>query len=218
MTVSATATKEFWTREDDFAYYRIVKGADELEVYDQGTFVRGFSTWQLGLGGVVLSKRPLKVSRAGYAVMESKCPVWLRIRRVIEALIVRELVGATRLTDSQRKYLGIRLRHLAEWTRDLGLWRAVELLTDPWGRHLPLSALAHYTKFVHIPEAGELACAAHDLDGTFVVTDALLDRFGMDSLEDWLALLSEADLLPQGYSVIESRSLRHAEGIGAEAF
>lgn len=216
MTVSAT--KEFWTREDDFAYYRIVKGADELEVYDQGTFVRGFSTWQLGLGGVVLSKRALKVSRAANVLMESECPVWLRIRRVIEALIVRELMGAARLTDSQRKYLGIRLRHLAEWTRDLGLWRAVELLTDPWGRHLPLSALARYTKFVHIPETGELACAAHDMDGTFVVTDALLDRFGMDSLEDWLALLSEADLLPQGYSVIESRSPRHAEGIAAEAF
>ena len=68
--MTESATTEFWTREDDLAYYRIVKGADELEVYDQGTFVRGFSTWQLGLGGLVLSKRPLKVHRAGNAVPE----------------------------------------------------------------------------------------------------------------------------------------------------
>lgn len=216
--MSESATKEFWTREDDLAYYRIVHDADELQVYDQGSFVRGFSTWQLGLGGLVVSKRPLKVSRAGHVVMESECPIWLRIRRVIEALIVRELMSAQRLTDSQRKYLGIRLRNLAEWTRGLGPWRGVRLLTDPWGRHLPLSALADYTRFVHMPEAGELACAAHDMDGTFVVTDALLDRFGMDSLHDWLALLSEAGLLPEDYSVLESRSPAPSDAAGAHAF
>lgn len=216
--MTESAAKGFWTREDDLAYYRIVHDADQLEVYNQGTFVRGFSTWQLGVGGVVLSKRPLKVNRAGTAVMELECPVWLRIRRVIEALIVRELAGAKQLTDAQKKYLGIRVRNLAEWTPDPGMWKGVKLLTDPSGNHLPLSALARYTRFVHIPEPGALACAAHDMEGTFVVTDALLDRFGMDSLEDWLELLSEADLLPEGYSVIERQSLQHSSAAGAQAF
>src|SRR6185312_3219392 len=182
---------------DDLAYYRIVHDADELKVYNQGTFVRGFSTWQLGVGGVVLSKRPLKLNRAGTAVMELECPVWLRIRRVIEALIVRELTAAPDLTDSQKKYLGIRVRDLPEWTSDAAPWKGVKLLTDAAGQHLPLSALLHYTRFVHVPEAGAVACAAQEMDGTFVVTDALLDRFGMDSLRGWLALLSEADLLPE---------------------
>lgn len=216
--MTESATKEFWTREDDLAYYRIVRGADELEVYDQGTFIRGFSTWQLGLGGLVLSKRPLKVHRVGNAVPELECPVWLRIRRVIESLIVRQLTSANTLTDSQKKYLGIRIRNLAEWTSDPGLWKGVKLLTDHWGEPLPLSALARYTRFVHIPEPEPLSCTAHDMEGTFVVTDALLDRFGMDSLEDWLELLSDADLLPEGYSVIEHRPPRRSEAIGAPAF
>jgi hypothetical protein len=216
--MTESAMKAFWTREDDLAYYRIVQGADELEVYDQGTFVRGFSTWQLGLGGVVLSKRPLKVHRAGNAVPELECPVWVRMRRVIEALIVRELTHAKVLTDSQKKYLGIRVRNLAQWSSDPAVWKGVKLLMDASGNPLPLSALAHYTRFVHIPEPEPVVCAAHDMDGTFVVTDALLDRFGTDSLEDWLELLADADLLPEGYSVVKSRSPRHAEGMGAQAF
>lgn len=216
--MTESATREFWTREDDLAYYRIVRGADELEVYDQRTFVRGFSTWQLGLGGVVLSKRPLKVDRGGNAVPELESPVWLRIRRVIEALIVRQLTSAKVLTDAQKKYLGIRVRNLAEWTSDPGLWKGVKLLTDHAGNPLPLSALARYRRFVHIPEPAALACAAHETAGTFVVTDALLDRFGMDCLEDWLELLSEADLLPGGYSVVQRQPAQRSEGTGAQAF
>lgn len=196
-------TPDFWTHEDHLACYRIVQGADALEVYNQDIFVRHFSTWQLNVGGVVVSKQPLELNFARSAA-ESECPVWAGIRKVIEALVIRELTTAKQLTDSQRKFLGFRFRSLAECAPDPSLWKEMKLLTDPWGRHLPLSVLARYKRFVHIPEAGALARAAHDRHETFVVTDALLDRFGMDSLRDWLALLSEAGLLPEGYSVIEA--------------
>lgn len=204
-----------WTLEDDLAYYRVVPGANVLEVYNQGVFVRDFGTWQVGCGGVVVSKQALEVNLARNALLEAQCPVWSRIRKALEALVIRELATARQLSDSQRKFLAIRFRSLARWAREPTFWKAVKLLTDPSGRHLPLAALANYTRFVHIPEPGALACAAHDTDGTFVVTDALLDRFGMDSLRPWLALLAESDLLPQGYSIIESESLEHLDLAGA---
>lgn len=191
-----TATPDFWTFEDPLASYRIVK-ADALEVYSQDVFVRHFNTWQLGVGGVVISKLPLELNFARNAA-ESECPVWAGIRRVIEALVIRELASARHLTDSQRKFLGIRFRDLAACTPDPSVWKGVKLLTDPSGNHLPLSALTRYTEFVHVPEAGMPACGAQVEPGTFVVTDALLDRFGVSSLHDWLALLSEAGLLAEG--------------------
>ena len=194
------ATPDFWTFEDHLACYRIVK-ADALEVYSEDVFVRHFNTWQLGVGGVVISKLPLELNFARNAAA-SECPVWSGIRKVIEALVIRQLAAARHLTDSQRKFLGIRFRELAACAPDPSVWKGVKLLTDPSGKHLPLSTLAHYRRFVHIPEAGTLACAAHGRHGTFVVTDALLDRFGMDSLHDWLALLSEAGLLAEGYRQI----------------
>jgi hypothetical protein len=203
----ASATGDFWTFEDDMAYYRLVLGAHALEVFNQSFFLGEFGTWQLGVGGVVASKLPLEIKVARDAVQESDCPVWTAIRNVIEALIIRELTSAHQLSDSQRKFLAIRLRSLTEWVSEPKSWKAVELLTDPSGKHLPLSALADYTKFIHIPEPGVLACAAHDTDGTFVVTDALLDRFGTDSLDDWLALLSDAGLLAESYSVIDAREM-----------
>lgn len=194
------ATPDFWTFEDHLASYRIVK-ADALEVFSQDVFVRHFNTWQLGVGGVVISKLPLELNFARNAT-ESECPVWSGIRKAIEALVIRELASARHLTDSQRKFLGIRFRELAACAPDPGVWKGVKLLTDPSGNHLPLSTLADYSRFVHIPEPGTLACAAHGRHGTFVVTDALLDRFGVDSLHDWLALLSEAGLLAEGYRQI----------------
>jgi hypothetical protein len=190
-----SATRDFWTLEDDLAYYRIVRGAHALEIYSEDIFVRHFSTWQLGVGGVVVSKLPLELNFAVSAA-ESACPVWSGIRKVIEALVIRSLTASGRLTDSQRKFLGIRFRDVALRASDPSVWKEVKLLTDPWGEHLPLSALARYNRFVHIPEAGPLACATHGIDGTFVVTDALLDRFGVDSLDDWLALMAGTGLLP----------------------
>jgi hypothetical protein len=192
-----SAAHDFWTLEDDLAYYRIVQGAHALEVYSQDVFVRHFSTWQVSVGGVVVSKQPLELNFARNAV-EAACPIWSGIRKVIEALVIRTLTTAGHLTDSQRKFLGIRFRDVTRCASDPSVWKGVKLLTDPWGEHLPLSALAHYSRFVHIPEPGPLACAAHGIDGTFVVTDALLDRFGTDSLPDWLALLAETGLLPAG--------------------
>jgi hypothetical protein len=189
------ATHDFWTLEDELAYYRIVQGAHALEVYSQDIFVRHFSTWQLSVGGVVVSKQPLELNFARNAV-ESQCPIWSGIRKVIEALVIRTLTATAHLTDSQRKFLGIRFREVAHGASDPNVWKRVKLLTDPWGEHMPLSALARYSRFVHIPESGPLACATHGTDGTFVVTDALLDRFGTDSLPDWLAMLADAGLLP----------------------
>lgn len=202
-----SATDDFWTFEDDLACYRLVRGAHALEVFNRDFFVREIGTWQLGVGGVVVSKLPLDLEVAGNAAPQSECPVWSGICKVIEALVIRELTTAEELSDSQRKFLGIRIRSLMESAREPSSWKGVKLLTNPSGKHLPLSALADYTRFVHIPQPGVLACAAHDTDGTFVVTDALLDRFGTDSLDDWLERLSEAGLLPEHYSVVEVREV-----------
>lgn len=193
-----STTGSFWTFEDDLGYYRILR-ADALAVYSQDIFVRHLSTWQMGVGGVVVSKQPLELDFARNA-RESDCPVWSGFRKVIETLVIRELTTAKQLTDAQRKFLGIRFRSLAGCVPEASVWKGMKLLTDSSGKHLPLSAVSRYARFVHVPEAETLACAARGTDGTFVVTDALLDRFGVDSLREWLALMAEAGLLPEGHS------------------
>lgn len=204
------ASRDFWTHEDDLAYYRIIPGAHALEVYSEDVFVRHFNTWQLGIGGVVVSKRPLELDFAK-DVAQSHCPIWSGIRQAIESLVIRALMTSGRLTDSQRKFLGVRFRAVAQCTPDPDAWKGMKLLTDPWGVHLPLSALSNYKRFVHVSEPGAPACAAHGIDGTFVVTDSLLDRFGVDSLRDWLALLADTGLLPEGCSFDGGRELGRLE-------
>ena len=176
-----------WTAEDDDAYYRLSQEQDELLVYNQGVFVERMSSWKTGLGGVIVSKGPLVVNFARNAVLDRQCSRWTRISRKLESLVVFKLNHAQKLSEGERKYLARRLNLL----RLLGVNPlTTKVLTDPSGKHLPLSELKAYKRFVHIEGEEALACAAHGADATFVVTDKLLSRFGASSLQDWLDKLS----------------------------
>lgn len=169
-----------WTFEDEFAYYK-VSGASELKIYNQGIYVEERSIWQMGMGGVVVSKLPLKVNFARNAVLVRECSTWNHIKGVMERLVLTRLASSSKLQDDQRRYLGRRLSTLRLQSPEL--WRDAKLLTDPSGRHFPLSHLKAYKSFVFATESTAAACAAHGRDGLFVVTDTLLDRFGVYSLD-----------------------------------
>jgi hypothetical protein len=197
-----------WTFEDEYAYYKVVHDATEMEVYNQGVFVESAGTWRIGMGGVIVSKLPLKVNFARNSVLEDSCPVWRQIVAKLECVVLAKLTQAKKLNEGERKFLARRLPALRRLS-SLD-WRQAKVLTDPSGKHLAVDALRRFSRFVHVPESGALACAAHDeADGTFVVTDALLTRFGSNSLEEWLAAmqgLGEGILQP-GYTVIDQDAI-----------
>jgi len=204
-----------WTHVDDDAYYRIIHNADSLKVYNLGVFVEERSTWTTGVGGVLVSKKALNVNFARNSVMEDQCPVWKRINEKLESLVMESLAAGTKaLTENERKYAASRLTNIDKypWLK----WREIKLLTDPSGRHMPLSALRSYKRLVHVPEEmNTLGCAAHGADGTFVVTDKLLNRFGVATLRDLIERLERLpDILPDKYEVVTAESLSHL-GLGS---
>lgn len=196
-----------WTCIDDDAFYRIVPGADSLKIYNLGVFVEQRPTWKTGAGGVVVSKKALKVNFARNSVLEDQCFVWKRINEKLESLVMGKLAGAKALSEDERKYAAGRLRNLYRYP--YLRWREIKLLTDPTGRHMPLSTLSCYKRFVHIPEAmTSLACAVHGVDGTFVVTDKLLNRFSVTTLDDFIGRLKQLPgILPPEYEVVSAESL-----------
>lgn len=182
-----------WTYEDEYAYYRLIQGAETLLVYNLGVFVEEMSTWRVGRGGIVVSKQALKVNFARNSVMEETCPVWRRIQSRLQDLVFKRMLGAKSLQPSERKFLARRIRDLQDlaWLD----WRQAKLLTDPSGRHLPLKDLGRFKHFVYIEDCPTLARSVHGTDDTFVVTGETLDRFGVSTLDDWLTQMSRYGLI-----------------------
>jgi len=175
-----------WTSETDDAWVRLTSENEELLVYNQGVFVCAFPSWKVGLGGVIVSKSRLEVNFARNAVMENHCEVWKRIRRWLESLVFAKLARSTRLSDGERSFLARRLRTADE--AGIELLRRTKLLTDVTGKHLPLDALKGVHTLVHCEQPTALACQLNR-DGTFVVTDRLIERFGTYSFEDFVERL-----------------------------
>lgn len=174
-----------WTFEDEHAYYRVVPGSEELNVYNQGVFVQSRSAWSAGMGGVVVSKKPLAVNFARNSLLDHECAVWREISVRLKDVAMRKLAGARKLTAGDRRFLARRVSSAVSMEH-LALLRKAKLMTDPTGHHHALEDMQRYRRFVFSETANDLACATQGRDDTFVVTQDLLDRFGVYSVDGLL--------------------------------
>lgn len=87
--VSLDMDKQKWSHQDDNAYYLYRKGRD-LEVYNLGVLVRSYSGSQMGVGGVVVSKKQLDVNFARNDILVSKCKVWKEISATVKAYAAQD--------------------------------------------------------------------------------------------------------------------------------
>ena len=212
----AAGLKKTWSFEDEDAFYKVVPGVTELLVYNQGVYVEEMGIWNVGMGGIVVSKSALKLNFARNSVMQHDCKVWERISKRLSKVVMDKMMTAKSLTDGERKYLARRLS-AARYDESVD-WREAKVLTDPTGKHHALSELRSFKAFVHIPTDTGLACAAHGSEQTFVVTDSLLSRFGCSSLEEWLDQLKSLsdDLIDPDYEVIDMKEVA-TRGLGGSA-
>lgn len=203
-----------WSFQDKNAYYQLIPDSSELRVFNQGIFVKSYSLWKTGMGGIVVSKQALAVNFARNDILENECEVWRAIQKRLEQRVLKKLQGMKKLSDSERSYLA---RHLGKM-QSLPRWQEVKLLTDPTGRHMPLSKLKSFWRFVLLEGSNPLAAALHGREGTFVVTRAVLDRFGSSTIETWLADLRaiDADLVPSVYEIITPESFKDLGVRGAK--
>lgn len=99
--VNIDPANKTWETETDDAYFKFTTGG-ELSVYNLGVHVRGYGSHQFGCGGVIVAKQQLKLNFARNDVM-ADCPVWKRIRKVIEQHSNRAISERKRsLTEGER--------------------------------------------------------------------------------------------------------------------
>lgn len=186
---SSPAKMKGWTFENEDGYFRVMPDAQDLHIYNQGVYVCTKSSWSVGMGGVLVSKNALKVNFARNAILENQCTSWAKLSWRLKEVVMNKLASATKLTDEDRRFLARRVTSSNFGPLREKLMKA-KLLTDPTGRHHALETLRNYKRFVYSESATPLACATHGRDGTFVVTEQMLNRFGVYSVQSFVEDLS----------------------------
>lgn len=179
-TVSTDPTKETWDEITPDAYIKR-KAAGTLDVYNQGVLVCKLSSYSHGVSGVVVSKEALEVNFARNNV-QSTCPRWKRIVRLMNEDTMAQAKKNTPLNDSQRDFFA---RQVSSNGITLSELNDARIVTDITGSHHPLSIFSKLDRFqdkVSIAARGDrVAEMAHTRRLGFFVTDECAARFGADS-------------------------------------
>lgn len=179
-----------WDAETDDAYIKTTRTGDLL-VYNLGVLVRSYANYQFGCGGVVVSKRALKVNFARNDVLIYECDTWGRISDRLKRENLHKVASKSSLNSEERRFLAKEFTYgnmpLADHSEVLDL----KLITDATGKHHSIRDLRSYSKLAVASDAKQRTGARLHREGrAFVLSQETLERFRVDSLEDLLETLS----------------------------
>jgi len=163
----------------------------ELVVYNQGVRVTSYANHHYGVGGDVVSKVPLKVNFARNEIM-SDCPVWQKLQRLIrrKGAEGREVREQTRgMTEDDRKATALQLLRGELPSNESYI---AKVFTDIAWQHKSLNSILQkgYGGRITVgPKMyDELAKRIHAEKLAFVLSPQTLQRFGVDTVEELVAI------------------------------
>lgn len=179
-----------WTHEDDDAWIKVAE-TGRLSVYNQGIFVRDYNTYELGIGGTLVTKlgHVLALNMARSDVLTHECEVWKRLKKVCSTLSHKEVATKkSRMTAEQRDFL-------ASQTNDVDFIENLDqpLFTLTNGKHVGIRWI------VQMLDAGAFLSAATTGDrmaeraiqerSAVVLSERTLERFDADSVTGLMSTL-----------------------------
>jgi len=126
-----------WDDETEEAYFLWGIGT-ELTVYNIGAYVCGYSIPRMGVSGVVVSKKQLRLNYPRNAVMQDACPVWSLIRDIVDSKKVTKIRATSRRLEYDEKIAN--LIDLRDGLCSLKDMNGVGLLETSSGKSMSLPA------------------------------------------------------------------------------
>ncbi|KDE34197.1 DNA mismatch repair protein MutL [Kosakonia radicincitans UMEnt01/12] len=147
---------EKWDLEDDEAWYRLREDG-AVSVYNQGVLVRHDPAHVWGVGGLIVSKRPLALNVSRTEILRKTCPVWKSIAARFGRLAATfsDHQGKHRKTEARREKTA---RSLLSGEGDMqSLFNGEEAITLlPGKQHVTLEHFIR--KCCHYPSAVDKNC------------------------------------------------------------
>lgn len=109
--------KKWGAETNEDAYIRITDNGSRLEVYNMGVLVCDVPQYEHGVAGTIVSKKRLEVNFARNDIIKS-CPVWRRIKNVVEQSAGVEKVKRKTTLDPNERLNMIERLCSGELTRD----------------------------------------------------------------------------------------------------
>jgi hypothetical protein len=185
--VSVDPATQTWDIETDDAWIKR-KATGDLTVYNLGSLVKTVPAWQTsGMAGVVVSKKQLKVNFARNDV-QSDCPVWRRITKVMRDISAGDVKKNKPLDDNTRYFYA---KEFAAGEGDFDALLKMRLLTDVTGAHHPVEALLTKAEISAAPKSHLVGETAHTRKLAFVLSQATLERFGVETVDEFKRMLQE---------------------------
>jgi hypothetical protein len=164
-----------WDVVTDDAYIKL-KPNGTLAVYNLGIHVFDLPGHKYGTGGEVVSRKQVKVNFARNDIQHD-CPVWGRVKKLVDARAAEKSSGKKALNDDERQRLADRIL-----TGTLPLDEAMDLklITAATGRQYPISELLALHSWKQVSNSAKGNRKADKLmkgKVALVVADETLDRF-----------------------------------------
>lgn len=81
--ISRSMEDEQWDYESELFYYK-KNDKYSLAVYNQGVYVNSYPTWNVGVGGMLVSKIAMEVNFARNDVLVADCSVWIEAMKLLK--------------------------------------------------------------------------------------------------------------------------------------
>lgn len=187
--VSTNPTTEKWDVETEDAWVSLRPQLGRVDVYNMGMFVESIGSYRFGTGGVVVSKKALRLNMARNQV-DSACPVWRRVTTHLRGdQLKRTRAKSARLSDEEK---GLLAEAFIAGELDSRGMREQKFLTDVCGRDVSLNQVMQSPlPWSSAPKGDRVGEAAHRSKMALVFANDTLDRFGVTTMQALRGLLAD---------------------------
>lgn len=98
--INTSPSSQKWSYEDEYGYYLFDKSY-VLKIYNQGVYVATEDRRKFSVGGIFVSKKPLKLNMARNAWIEHECEVIRNLRSVARAEYIKSIENSKRISDDE---------------------------------------------------------------------------------------------------------------------
>jgi hypothetical protein len=184
--VNVDPGEEKWDHITDEAYVRLKK-TGVLEIYNLGIHVMDIAGHIYGAGGVVVSRRQLKVNFARNDI-QSDCPVWRKIKPLVNQIATRTNTRTKSLNDDARQRLADQIRGGEISLTDYENLK-LKVITGVTGRHFSIDNLLRAHQVTVAPLGDAIGERIHLSNRAFVMAESTLERFGFAAARQLITFL-----------------------------
>lgn len=189
--ISCLAHEQKWDAETPEAYIKVSQNAGALSVYNLGALVCHYPASKFGIGGVVVAKEQLTVNFARNDVLVSECKVWKKISKKLNEFVGLEVQKKTTLSDSERIAI---VNGIISGKFPLCKYMNKGLLLDVTSKKPTFTALMKAERIAISTgnyQTRNVEEKIHDQGLAFVLDNSMLDRFMVNSAEEFVEKINE---------------------------